>query len=98
MRSVQRDKYKTELLGQIRQQRLNLSLAKNQWLEITAPYDRGWCALVNLRRYVVVAGTILTIWNVRQPDKTVKWIKRGLSTWSMWRAIRTSLNHPFFKS
>ncbi len=92
MRDSEREQRKTELLNQIQQQRASLSIAKYQWLETTAPYDKGWHTLVNLRRYFVVAGTVLAIWNVRRPGKMMRLVKRGFSFWSAWRVVRTSLN------
>ena len=71
-------------------------MAKRDWLEVTAPYDRGWYALVNLRRYILVAGSILAIWNVRRPGKIMRLARRGFSIWSTWRVARTTLNRIFF--
>ena len=90
------DKRKAALLIQIQQQRINLSMAKRDWLDVTAPYDRGWDVLVSLRRYVVVAGSVLAIWNIRRPGKIMRLAKRGFSIWSTWRVARTSLNRIFF--
>lgn len=98
MSDSEREKRKVELLNQIQQQRLSLSVAKYRWLEATAPYDRGWHALVSLRRYFVVAGSVLAIWNVRRPGKMMRLVKRGFSVWSTWRVVRTSLNKTLFKS
>jgi len=92
-----RDQRKVELLRQIQQQRLDLSLAKHRWLEVTAPYDRGWHAIVSFRRYIMIAGSVLALWNVRRPGKMMRMAKRGFSLWSTWRVARTSLNKIFFK-
>ena len=97
MKDSEREQRKTELLNQIRQQRISLSAARYQWLGATAPYDRGWHSLVSLRRYFVVAGSVLAIWNVRRPGKMMRLAKRGFSVWSTWRVVRTSLNRTLFK-
>lgn len=97
MKDSEREQRKTALLNQIQQQRLSLSIAKHQWLETTAPYDKGWHALVSLRRYFVLVGSVLAIWNVRRPGKVMRLIKRGFSAWSTWRLVRTSLNKTLFK-
>lgn len=97
MKDREREQRKTELLSQIQQQRLNLSVAKRQWLEVTEPYDKGWNTLVSLRRYFVVAGGVLAIWNVRRPGKMMRLARRGLSVWSTWRVVRTSLSKTLFK-
>lgn len=93
----EREQRKIVLLNQIQQQRLSLSDAKRQWLETTAPYDKGWHALVSLRRYFVIAGSVLAIWNVRRPGKIMRLVKRGFSVWSTWRVVRSSLNKTVFK-
>lgn len=97
MKDREREQRKTELLSQIRQQRISLSAARYQWLGATAPYDRGWHSLVSLRRYFVVAGSVLAIWNIRRPGKMTRLVKRGFSVWSTWRVVRTSLNKTLFK-
>jgi len=97
MRDRERDERKAALLSQIQQQRINLTITKRGWLEVTAPYDRGWHTLVSLRRYIVVAGSILAIWNVRRPGKMMRLAKRGFSVWSTWRVTRSTLNRLFFK-
>ncbi len=98
MSDSEREQRKMELLSQIKQQRLSLSVAKYQWLQTTARYDRGWHTLVSLRRYFVVAGSVLAVWNVRRPGKVMRLLKRGFSVWSTWRVVRTSLNKTLFKS
>lgn len=97
MKDREPEQRKTELLSQIQQQRLNLSVAKRQWLEVTEPYDKGWNTLVSLRRYFVVAGGVLAIWSVRRPGKMMRLARRGLSVWSTWRVVRTSLSKTLFK-
>ncbi|MDU4169976.1 MAG: YqjK family protein, partial [Citrobacter freundii] len=39
---VERQQRKAQLLGQIQQQRLDLSATRRDWLEATEVYDRGW--------------------------------------------------------
>lgn len=97
MKDSEREQRKTQLLNQIQQQRLSLSIAKRQWIETTAPYDRGWHTLVSLRRYFVIAGSVLAVWNVRRPGKMMRLVKRGFGVWSTWRMVRTSLNKTIFK-
>lgn len=96
MSDNERDKRKAVLLSQIHLQRLDLSIAKRNWLKVTAPYDSGWHALVSLRRYIVIVGSVLAVWNVRRPGKIMRLAKRGFSVWSTWRVARTSLSKIFF--
>lgn len=45
----QREQRKALLLRQIQQQRLDLIASRRDWLEATAPFDRGWLTLQHLR-------------------------------------------------
>lgn len=98
MSSGERKKRKDELLMQIKQQRLDLCAARNEWFDATARYDRGWQTIASFRRYLVVAGGALAVWNVRRPGKIMRLAKRSLSIWSTWRVARSSLNKLFYKS
>lgn len=51
----QREQRKALLLRQIQQQRLDLIASRRDWLEATAPFDRGWLTLQHLRSWAVVA-------------------------------------------
>lgn len=93
MSVTDREQRKAALLSQIQQQRTTLSMASRDWLQVTAPYDRGWHTLVSLRRYIVVASSVLALWNVRRPGKIMRLAKRGFGLWSTWRVIRSSLNN-----
>jgi len=92
MNDAERSQRKAELLGQIQQQRIDLSRTTQDWLTVTAPYDRGWQTLVQLRRYLVVAGGVLAVWNLRRPGRLLNLTKRGLNIWSTWRVIRSGLS------
>lgn len=94
----ERKKRKAELLLKIKQQRLDLCVARDEWLSATARYDRGWQTIASFRRYIVLAGGALAVWNVRRPGKMMRLAKRGLSIWSTWRVARSSLNKLFYKS
>ena len=58
------DKRKALLLGQIQQQRLDLSAGRRNWLEATEAYDRGWNTLLSLRSYALIASSVVAIWSV----------------------------------
>lgn len=85
------DKRKALLLGQIQQQRLDLSAGRRNWLEATEAYDRGWNTLLSLRSYALLASSVVAIWSVRQPSFMMRWARRGFGVWSAWRMLRTTL-------
>lgn len=85
------DKRKALLLGQIQQQRLDLSAGRRNWLEATEAYDRGWNTLLSLRSYALIASSVVAIWSVRQPSFMMRWARRGFGVWSAWRMLRTTL-------
>jgi hypothetical protein len=89
--SRERDARKAELLGQIQQQRLDLSAGKKRFLESTARYDHGWLTLIGLRRYVAIGSGLMAIWSVRNPRRLSRWAKRGIGVWSTWRMVRNYL-------
>ena len=92
MSDAERAKRKAYLLSQVQQQRLDLSAARRDWLQVTGPYDRGWNTLLSLRGYAMIASSVLAIWTVKHPGRFMRWAKRGFGAWSTWRLIRNTLN------
>ena len=88
---VERQKRKAQLLGQIQQQRLDLSATRRDWLEATEGYDRGWKTLLNLRGWVIVGSSIMAVRTIRNPNLLVRWAKRGFSVWSIWRLVKSTI-------
>ena len=86
----ERERQKALLLRLIQQQRLDLSASHRHWLEATAPIDRGWNTLLNLRSWAMVGSGLVAIWSVRHPRFLMRWAKRSLGIWSTWPA--SSLN------
>lgn len=87
----ERERLKAHLLRQIQQQRLDLSASRRRWLEATAPLDRGWHTLLNLRSWAMVGSGLVAIWSVRHPRFLMRWAKRSLGIWSTWRMARNLL-------
>lgn len=88
---VERQKRKAQLLGQIQQQRLDLSATRRDWLEVTDAYDRGWKTLLNLRAWVLVGSSIMAVRAIRSPNRLVRWAKRGFGVWSAWRLVKATI-------
>ncbi|WP_436874234.1 YqjK-like family protein [Kosakonia sacchari] len=89
---VERLKRKARLLSEIQQQRLDLTASRREWLEATGAYDRGWNTLLSLRSWALVGSSAMAIWSVRHPNMLVRWAKRGLGAWSLWRLVKSTLN------
>ncbi|WP_342323450.1 YqjK-like family protein [Kosakonia sp. BYX6] len=91
---AERLKRKALLLSEIQQQRLDLTAGRRDWLEATGAYDRGWNTLLSLRSWALVGSSAMAIWSVRHPNMLVRWAKRGLGVWSLWRLVKSTLNSP----
>ncbi len=89
---AERLKRKALLLSQIQQQRLDLTAARRDWLETTGVYDRGWNTLLSLRFWALVGSSVMAVWSVRHPSLLIRWAKRGLGLWSVWRLVRSTLD------
>ena len=87
----ERERQKALLLRQIQQQRLDLNASRRRWLEATAPIDRGWNTLLNLRSWAMVGSGLVAVWSVRHPRFLLRWTKRSLGIWSTWRMARNLL-------
>ena len=64
---------------------------RRRWLEATAPIDRGWNTLLNLRSWAMVGSGLVAVWSVRHPRFLLRWTKRSLGIWSTWRMARKLL-------
>lgn len=96
MEDLERQQQKAALLRKIQQQRIDLSRASRDWQQVTAPYDRGWQVVMQFRRYLLVAGGALAIWNIRRPSKLMTLTRRGLNIWSSFRMVRSTLGKILF--
>lgn len=56
--------------------------SRRRWLEATAPIDRGWNTLLNLRSWAMVGSGLVAVWSVRHPRFLLRWTKRSLGIWS----------------
>lgn len=80
-----------QLLNEVQQQRLDLSVSRRDFLQGTARYDRGWLTFLGMRRYLAIGSSALAIWSVRSPNKIVRLLKRGFGVWSTWRMLKAAL-------
>ncbi|WP_145507518.1 YqjK-like family protein [Yersinia alsatica] len=81
---------KAALLQEIQQQRLDLANSAAHWLEVTAPYDRGWAKIVGMRKYLMVGSGIVALYGIRHPSKLVRWSRRVVSVWGTIRLFRST--------
>lgn len=89
---VERLKRKALLLSQIQQQRLDLTAARRDWVDATGVYDRGWNTFLSLRSWALVGSSFMAVWSVRHPSMLMRWAKRGLGLWSVWRLVKSTLD------
>lgn len=88
---AERLKRKALLLSQIQQQRLDLTAARRDWVDATDVYDRGWNTFLSLRSWALVGSSFMAVWSVRHPSMLMRWAKRGLGLWSVWRLVKSTL-------
>ncbi|AJJ09602.1 yqjK-like family protein [Yersinia rohdei] len=81
---------KAALIQEIQQQRLDLAQCAAQWVEVTAPYDRGWATMVSMRKYLMVGSSLLALYGIRHPSKLVRWSRRAVSVWGTIRLFRST--------
>lgn len=89
---AERLKRKALLLSQIQQQRLDLTAARRDWVDATGVYDRGWNTFLSLRSWALVGSSFMAVWSVRHPSILMRWAKRGLGLWSVWRLVKSTLD------
>ncbi|MEG1213978.1 MAG: YqjK-like family protein, partial [Leclercia sp.] len=53
--------------------------------------DRGWNTFLNLRAWALVGSSVMAVWTVRHPNLLVRWMRRGLGVWSVWRMAKSTL-------
>lgn len=96
--TTERRKRKAYLLSQIQQQRLDLTVCRRDWLEVTRSYDHGWNTLLSLRSWVLVGSSVMAVWSVRHPSMLVRWARRGFGAWSAWRLVKSTLRQQQLRS
>ncbi|MFC6124279.1 YqjK-like family protein [Phytobacter sp. SCO41] len=89
---AERLKRKALLLSQIQQQRLDLTAARRDWVDATGVYDRGWNTFLSLRSWALVGSSFMAVWSVRHPSMLMRWAKRGLGLWSVWRLVKSTFD------
>ena len=89
---AERLKRKALLLSQIQQQRLDLTAARRDWVDATGVYDRGWNTFLSLRSWALVGSSFMAVWSVRHPSMLMRWAKRVLGLWSVWRLVKSTLD------
>nr|WP_268991797.1 YqjK-like family protein [Limnobaculum eriocheiris] len=76
----------------IARQRSDLAQYRQDWLEQTQSFDRGWLALT---RYPVITATglgVAVVYGLRHPGKLILWSRRALGIWSSVNFVKNSLN------
>ncbi|QCR37323.1 YqjK-like family protein [Nissabacter sp. SGAir0207] len=89
---LEREREKQRLLALIQQQRMDLTVGCEQWLEVTAPYDRGWIKLMGMKKYLAIGSSLMAVYTVRHPNKVVRLVRRGLGIWGTVKLVRNTLS------
>ncbi|MBK5145277.1 YqjK-like family protein [Budviciaceae bacterium BWR-B9] len=92
MNKQQRELKKSLLLQNIARQRSDLAQTRQDWLEQTQSFDRGWLALT---QYPIITATglgIAAVYGLRHPRKLILWGRRALGVWSTVNFVKNSLN------
>ncbi|QBH97730.1 hypothetical protein EKN56_15745 [Limnobaculum zhutongyuii] len=92
MNKQQRQLKKNLLLKKIARQRSELAQGRQDWLEQTQSFDRGWLTLTH---YPIITATglgIAAVYGLRHPRKLILWGRRALGIWSTVNFVKNSLN------
>ena len=79
---------KVRIMRKIERQRQELSRAGDDWLDATAKIDRGWVKLVDMRKYLVVGSSLISVYGIRHPSVIVRWSRRAFGIWGTVRLFR----------
>lgn len=88
---LQREARKAALLAEISRQRRYLKYSCEDWVEATAPIDRGWFTLQSMRAWLMAGSSLVALWGVRHPRFLGRTVRRGIGLWSSWRLVRKAL-------
>lgn len=83
---------KQRLIHKIEQQRAELSIASDDWLQVTEPYDRTWKVIVTFRPVFMAVAGLLSIYTIKRPKRIFSLGKKALATWSVIRTVRGAVN------
>ncbi|MBJ3815346.1 hypothetical protein F9C28_10525 [Shimwellia pseudoproteus] len=89
---LQREARKAALLAEVSQQRQALKYSCQDWVDATAPLDRGWYTLQSLRAWLMAGSSVVALWGIRHPRFLGRTLRRGLGLWSSWRLVRKALH------
>ncbi|CNJ80144.1 inner membrane protein YqjK [Yersinia aldovae] len=83
---------KEALLRKIQQQREDLANSTAHWIDVTAPYDRGWAQIVGMRKYLMIGSSLVALYGVRHPNKLIRWSRRAVSAWGTIQLFRRTFS------
>ncbi|WWP00448.1 MAG: YqjK-like family protein [Candidatus Dasytiphilus stammeri] len=79
---------KEELFRTIKQQRIDLVTERDKLIAIIATYEQNWKRLITLKNAVIFFYSIIKIISLRHPRFIVRWSKRGIALWKIWKLMR----------
>lgn len=78
------------LLNKIQQQRTDLGLGAQNWLDATEPYDKAWRILASLRPALLVGASLVSIYSIKHPKKLIQWGQRAIGAIGLIRTLQKS--------
>ncbi|WP_110668495.1 YqjK-like family protein [Salinicola halophilus] len=69
---------------QILQDRLEMTAAMRDWRDATAPIDRGWEKMMQLKVPLMAAGSLFAMRTARKPRATGRILRRALTGFLMY--------------
>lgn len=92
MNNELRARKKDRLLEEIQQQRAEITQLTAHWRIQTAPIDKGYRNLVRYKNVLMGGLGLMMLYNIRSPSKMVRWSRRALNTWQVFRLFRRTIN------
>ncbi len=83
---------KQRLLNRIEQQRSDLAASSEDWLRVTAPYDRTWKTFVTFRPLFIAATGLLSIYSLKKTKRILQLGKKAFTMWGIARTIQSTIN------
>lgn len=80
------------LVNKIERQRRDLANTSEDWLQVTAPYDRAWKTFITFRPLFIAATGLLSIYSLKKPKRILQLGKKAFTMWGIARTIQSTIN------
>ena len=88
---------RAQLEHQILQDRLDISHSARDWLEATAPMDRGWQKVARYKGVILAGASLATAWRARRNRRherkgIARHLRKGILAYTMFKRARGLLS------